>query len=595
MRLLAWAFAVAVAESFRVCSAPRRFPRGVSQAARPDTAHLLGDGDAAHVPSTLQKIAAKCHARALESAAVGGSREALLARISEIDAELGGPLDVVERVGLQGLSIAAEFKRASPSKGKIAKEGASAAAAALEYANAGAAVISILTEPEWFEGSLADLEAARRAVNSLKERPALLRKDFVTHPHMVLEARASGADSLLLIVACLGVNDLAALIGDCRVAGIEPLVEVHTEEEMLIALEVGSKCIGINNRNLHTFQLDMSTTARLARIARDWESASGSAPAVICSLSGVSSRADVAELVDGGLRVSCVLVGEALMRSADPKAAIKALLEGTDDEKTDESRPLAKVCGVTSVEDALAAAQGGADLIGVIFAERSKRKVDTETAKAIVDAVRAYGERKTRWAPALFDAEPTADWRSSLAAWAAALRKDTSRGRPLVVGVFQDQPLAEVQAAVSASGVDLVQLHGDEPRAYADALPVPHLRVLHADVAEADAAATAAGLLRSCDSYVGGAKACCGVLVDAAKAGERGGVGERFDWTIAKALAAAELRPLLAGGLAAIDVQQAKAMLGADVLGYDASSKLESAPRVKDNDAVRAYCAAVRS
>ena len=177
-----------------------------------------------------------------------------------------------------GLCVLAEMKRASPSKGDIAPD-ADAAAQGVAYASVGAAVISVLTEQHWFKGTLADMRAVRVATQQRAaagfasgpaERPAVLRKDFIVDEYQIAEARAHGADTVLLIVATLSKSRLAELIACCRAPpyGIEPLVEVASDAEMRIALDAGSRVIGINNRNLHTFELDLETTPRLAEARR---------------------------------------------------------------------------------------------------------------------------------------------------------------------------------------------------------------------------------------------------------------------------------------------------------------------------------------
>lgn len=554
-----------------------------------EAGHLLGFGDADHVMSTLQTINARC--AALAETRDAAYERVLCERVAAVDAAVGAPMDVAKRLRADAagdsVAIAAEFKRASPSKGPINVDAAIADVASL-YASAGASLISVLTEPDWFQGSLDDLYAAREAVNGLgPRRPALLRKDFVSRPVQVLEARAYGADCVLLIVACLEKSELRALVDACASQGIMALVEVHTEAEMALALECpGVECIGINNRNLHSFKLDMSTTERLMRYAR-----SRGAPEdlVFASLSGVSMRSEVVALKD----VECVLVGEALMRSSDPArlvAELKGTVEASVSVADEATRPLAKVCGVTSVADALAACRAGADLIGVINVAKSKRHVDAATARAIVDAVREYGERSGPWAaPA---SEP------SLEAWAARLRRDTARGRPLVVGVVQDQPLGDVLDFVERAGVDCVQLHGTEDAAYAAALPVPHLRVLHAPALPpgADGAAAAASAAALAGA-LGSDPRCCAVVLDAVQAGATlsGGASVAFDWRVAAALRRDHgVAAIVAGGLDGAAVAAAAGDCAGHV-GYDASSKLERAPGAKDHGRVRDYVAAVKA
>ncbi len=184
------------------------------------------------------------------------------------------------------MAVIAEVKRASPSKGDIAP-GIDAAEQALTYAKAGAAGISILTEPTWFKGTLDDMLNARLTVNLLgDDRPAILRKDFIVDEYQVLEARAYGADTFLLIVASLDDATLAGLMQLGRDMGMEPLVEVNNSEEMARAIAAGASVIGVNNRDLRSFNVDLGTTDRLAAMV---DTAASSSPRSAAS----ASRADV--------------------------------------------------------------------------------------------------------------------------------------------------------------------------------------------------------------------------------------------------------------------------------------------------------------
>ncbi|MBI2766134.1 MAG: indole-3-glycerol phosphate synthase TrpC [Chloroflexi bacterium] len=226
-------------------------------------------------------------------------------------------IDFAARLRAAGeMALIAEIKRASPSKGDIAP-GINAPRQAMKYARAGAAAISVLTEPTWFKGTLDDMLAVRQAVGQLGDgRPAVLRKDFVVDPYQVLEARAYGADAVLLIVACLDDANLKGLFGLCRDCGMEPFVEVNSGAEMERALAIGAAVIGVNNRDLRNFDVDLGTTDRLA----------GMAPAgvLLAALSGISTRADVERFAAAGARA--VLVGEALMAAEDAGAKVRELL-----------------------------------------------------------------------------------------------------------------------------------------------------------------------------------------------------------------------------------------------------------------------------
>ncbi|MCO5201013.1 MAG: indole-3-glycerol phosphate synthase TrpC [Chloroflexi bacterium] len=213
------------------------------------------------------------------------------------------------------MAVIAEVKRASPSKGDIAP-GMDAAAQAIKYAHGGAAGISVLTEPTWFKGTLEDMSGVRTAVEALGEaRPAILRKDFIVDEYQVLEARVHGADSVLLIVASLDDATLTQLMARSRALGMEPLVEVNNAEEMERALRAGARVIGINNRDLRSFHVDLGTTGRLAGLAP--------ADVLLAALSGISTREDVERFAEAG--ASAVLVGESLMVAADPAAKIREL------------------------------------------------------------------------------------------------------------------------------------------------------------------------------------------------------------------------------------------------------------------------------
>ncbi|OAI39632.1 hypothetical protein AYO38_07420 [bacterium SCGC AG-212-C10] len=214
------------------------------------------------------------------------------------------------------MAVIAEVKRASPSKGDIAP-GIDAPAQGLKYAFAGAAGISVLTEPSWFKGSLGDMLGTRRAVNDMGDmRPAILRKDFIVDEYQVLEARINGADAILLIIASLDDESLRALLACSRSLEMEPLVEVNNAEEMERAVAAGAKVIGINNRDLRSFNVDLGTTDRLAGMVPDGT--------ILAALSGISTRADVQRFEAAG--ATAVLVGESLMVADDPGAKIRELV-----------------------------------------------------------------------------------------------------------------------------------------------------------------------------------------------------------------------------------------------------------------------------
>jgi indole-3-glycerol phosphate synthase len=217
-----------------------------------------------------------------------------------------------------GLSVIAEFKRRSPSAGEIS-DGAAPAEIARAYEQGGAAALSVLTNEAHFGGTLADLTEARRAC----ELP-VLQKDFIVDRYQLYEAALAGADAVLLIVAALDREDLRSLHSEARGLDLDCVVEVHQESELETALTVDADVIGINNRNLDDFKVDVQTTFELMPDVP--------AGKTVVSESGISDRATLEELERVG--VDAVLIGEALMRADDPAAALRELT--ADEESTRE-------------------------------------------------------------------------------------------------------------------------------------------------------------------------------------------------------------------------------------------------------------------
>lgn len=516
------------------------------------------------VATILEKIAAQRTLDIASAKATPGAKPHDLDRLLQLHA---APPAVNLHARLQNnpaaVALMAEVKRASPSKGDIVPPDAelSAAAVGLSYATAGASVISVLTEPKWFKGSLQDMRSVRQVVDALPNRPAVLRKDFILDPYQIDEARLYGADTVLLIVAMLDDAILKRLYDHAQFRGMEPLVEVNNADELQRALAIGSKVIGVNNRNLHDFNVDMQTSSRIAELMTQHKDV------VLCALSGISKRQDVQEYQKQGIRA--VLVGEALMRAQDRARFVAELLgtgldgspaastsnnvptdelgpkvkssppDGISSDHVDQgisapadlpaststslqppSPPLVKICGIKTPEQATAAANAGADLLGLMFVPKSKRYISLDAARAIVATVRS---------------RPAASSSSSSSSQAVAkdwfsfqTRRLSQRTRkPLLVGVFQDQPLEEVVRLADELQLDTVQLHGNEPFEWCRLLSVPVIKVFHVD-----ADATAAQSLPVEASRPG--YHAVPLLDTKVGAGPSGGAGQTFDWSIAK-------------------------------------------------------------
>jgi indole-3-glycerol phosphate synthase len=235
--------------------------------------------------------------------------------------------DLAAAIGRPGISLIAECKKASPSKGLLLPD-YSAVQLAGDYVRAGAAAISVLTDGRHFQGSLADLRDVKELVSSPgKLLPArdprratgipVLRKDFIFHPYQLYEARAAGADAVLLIAAVLEGGEFARLLELTRELGMQALIEVHTADELQRVLAHQPRIIGVNNRNLQTFEVDFKNTARLRQLVP---------PGILLvAESGIRSKEDIARLRE--IHIDAVLVGETLVKSPDPQKMARTLVE----------------------------------------------------------------------------------------------------------------------------------------------------------------------------------------------------------------------------------------------------------------------------
>lgn len=441
------------------------------------------------------------------------------------------------------LALLAEVKRASPSKGDISLS-VHAPSQARKYALAGASCISVLTEPEWFKGSIEDMRAVRHALESMPNRPAVLRKEFIFNRYQILEARLAGADSVLLIVKMLDVATLTDLYQYSQSLGMEPLVEVQNEQEMETALALGSRVIGVNNRDLTNFEVDLSTTSNLIKRVPP--------TTILCALSGIFGPEDVEAYRRDG--VKGVLVGEALMRADDTAAFVATLLGDSSQTPTAVRvrKPFVKICGTRTPDAARAAVEAGASLVGIIRVPGRSRFVDDATTTKIVEAVRTT--TKVAATPSI-----AADLHASdfFDLSAQTLAHST---RALVVGVYQNAPLEKLIADVQTLGLDVVQLHGNEPLEYARSIPVPVFRRF---------GPTENGVSTRGYHFL--------PLLDAGA----GGLGERVDVEDIKKLLQTDpsLKVILAGGLRpenVADVLESLVPYKSQVVGVDVSSGVET-------------------
>jgi indole-3-glycerol phosphate synthase len=239
------------------------------------------------------------------------AREPLSRLIKRSERQPAGGRFLAALQGATRFKVIAECKRRSPSRG-VLRASYDPVALARSYAGAGAAAISVLTEPTFFDGSIEHLEAVRGAVDV-----PVLRKDFVVSEYQLVEARAAGADAVLLIVAALTASELRFLIRQAGALGLDALVEVHTDDELAAALDAGARLIGVNNRNLRTLDVDVDVSQRLIRRMPS--------DTLAVSESGLRTVADLQRLRAVGYRA--FLIGEQLMTADDPGAALRRLLQ----------------------------------------------------------------------------------------------------------------------------------------------------------------------------------------------------------------------------------------------------------------------------
>ena len=439
------------------------------------------------------------------------------------------PRPIAERLAAPGLHLIAEIKRASPSAGRIAVAGEDIVARARAYEAGGAAAISVLCEPHWFGGSVQDLRAVRAAVAI-----PVLAKDFVVDAIQLPLLRAAGADMVLLLAVLHPARRLARLVTTARDLGLEPLVEVHDVRELDRALGTTARLIGLNNRDLRTLAVDVERAGRLRELVPD--------DRLVIAESGVRSADIVARW--RALGFDGVLVGEALVRSDDPAAAVRAFVAAgaaPTDAANVARRPLVKICGITDEAGVLAAIAAGADAIGLNVVADTPRALSLDEAATLARLARATG----------------------------------GAHRPLIVAITADASPRLLAAVLASFDPDIVQLNGNEPIERAGTIERRTWKVLHLPAAEpGDLSTAAADIVSRGRAYLAGGVE--GLLLDTAGGPHPGGTGTRAAERLAAAIAR-EVPVTLAGGLDPANVAAALRTIPAN--GVDVASGTER-PRV---------------
>ena len=459
------------------------------------------------------------------------SPEAVKVAALALPSDTGFPFEAALRQ--QDFNFICEVKKASPSKGIIA-EHFPYLDIAKEYEVAGAAAISVLTEPDFFKGDKKYLQEIASTV-----KIPVLRKDFIIDEYQIYQAKVWGASAILLICACLDVPTLTKFRELADSLGLSSLVEAHDEKEVQMAIDCGARIIGVNNRNLKDFTVDVQNSVRLRNLVQD--------DVIFVSESGLETPEDIQVLRDNNIGVA--LMGETFMRSPNKVEKLAYLYGPT------YYTPKVKMCGISKVETIPAVVEAKPDYMGLVFAP-SKRQVTVDQAKTLVEELhRGYAQK--------YGSDTEHD------------KNDTIK----TVGVFVNETVDNLVTIANEANLDAVQLHGDEDETFIQSLK----ERTNVEVWKAIQIRTAADTEKWIDSSADM------LLFDAYHKDERGGTGEVFDWS---SLDAFERPFMLAGGIDSTNV--ARAIRTVRPYGIDISSGIET-NGMKDDKKITAFTKIVKS
>jgi len=459
------------------------------------------------------------------------SPEAVKAAALALPSDTGFPFEAALRQ--QDFKFICEVKKASPSKGIIA-EHFPYFDIAKEYEVAGAAAISVLTEPDFFKGDKKYLQEIASTV-----KIPVLRKDFIIDEYQIYQAKVWGASAILLICACLDVPTLTKFRELADSLGLSSLVEAHDEHEVQMAIDCGARIIGVNNRNLKDFTVDVQNSVRLRNLVQD--------DVIFVSESGLETPEDIQVLRDNNIGVA--LMGETFMRSPNKVEKLAYLYGPT------YYTPKVKMCGISKVETIPAVVEAKPDYMGLVFAS-SKRQVTVDQAKTLVEELhKQYTKRYNNGAEQSNDDEIK------------------------TVGVFVNETLDNLVSIATEANLDVVQLHGDEDEAFIQSLKGRTNVEIWKAVQIRSSTDAEAWIDSSADM----------LLFDAYHKDERGGTGEVFDWSC---LDEFERPFMLAGGIDSTNV--ARAIRTVRPYGIDISSGIET-DGVKDDEKIKAFTNIVRT
>ena len=468
------------------------------------------------------------------------SPEAVKAAALALPSDTGFPFEAALRQ--QDFNFICEVKKASPSKGIIA-EHFPYLDIAKEYEVAGAAAISVLTEPDFFKGDKKYLQEIASTV-----KIPVLRKDFIIDEYQIYQAKVWGASAILLICACLDVPTLTKFRELADSLGLSSLVEAHDEHEVQMAIDCGARIIGVNNRNLKDFTVDVQNSVRLRNLVQD--------DVVFVSESGLETPEDIQVLRDNNIGVA--LMGETFMRSPNKVEKLAYLYGPT------YYTPKVKMCGISKVETISAIVDAKPDYMGLVFAP-SKRQVTVDQAKTLVEEL--YKQNVVENNSEAEQTEPVTTL-------------DTASFETIkTVGVFVNETIENLLKIAVEVKLDVIQLHGDEDESFIQILKEQSNVEVWKAVQVRSATDTEKWIDSSADM----------LLFDAYHKDERGGTGEVFDWS---SLDEFERPFMLAGGIDSTNV--ARAIRTVRPYGIDISSGIET-NGVKDDEKMKAFTNIVRT
>ena len=482
--------------------------------------------------------------------------ETVKAAALALPSDTGFPFEAALRQ--QDFNFICEVKKASPSKGIIA-EHFPYLEIAKEYEVAGAAAISVLTEPDFFKGDKKYLQEIASTV-----KIPVLRKDFIIDEYQIYQAKVWGASAILLICACLDVPTLTRFRELADSLGLSSLVEAHDEYEVQMAIDCGARIIGVNNRNLKDFTVDVQNSVRLRNLVQD--------DVIFVSESGLETPEDIQVLRDNNIGVA--LMGETFMRSPNKVEKLAYLYGPT------YYTPKVKMCGISKVETIPALVDAKPDYMGLVFAP-SKRQVTVEQAKTLVDELHKQYEKAYGEVTVSKNTDTAQDGQDS---------QDSQNGQEFVqgnsnfekiktVGVFVNETVENLLKIAEEVKLDVIQLHGDEDESFIQSLK----ECTNVEVWKAVQVRSVADAEKWIDSSADM------LLFDAYHKDERGGTGEVFDWS---SLDEFERPFMLAGGMDSTNV--ARAIRTVRPYGIDISSGIET-EGVKDDEKIKAFTNIVRT